>query len=153
MRFKKYLKERYFKGVEGIYSGDYIEVFENPSKKEFLEVSKAGERIHHKDPKGNIVRFFVDMKKKKVYIHSASYSHGETWAKFGDERSAETDPTLLTGVAKQEGGKWVMKTSDSSTVNNLDKYPPEKWEWADKYVLITSLLKQIYSGKISYKGY
>lgn len=152
MRLQKYLNEKYKTGVKSNF-GDYVEIFENPSNKEFLEVAKAGDNLHSYDPKGKIVRFFADMKKKKVYIQVADVPHNATWQKFGDGRNEENDPTLLTGVAKQIGGKWVMKTSDSGAGPNLKKYTVKDWAWVDKYIEVTPLLNKIKSKKLSTQGY
>jgi hypothetical protein len=144
MRLQKYLAERWIHSYKdqrgGIKAGQeiFVEVFVNPTKGEFKDAagSTTWDRI-----RGQFVRFFADMKKKKVYIWHPESIHSAAWKQIGDGRSV-ADETILAGAAKLERGKWRMADSDSGVSRNLYKYRPEDWEWANKWIDVTSYLEE-----------
>lgn len=140
MRFKKYLTEKWIKSYNYISLAGkktFVEVFENPTKKEFRDAanSTSWDKIS-----GNFVRFIADLKKKKVYVWHPESIHADAWKQFGDNRYI-ADPTLLAGAAKIERGKWKMVDSDSGVSRNITNYGIEDWEWANKWIDVTTYLE------------
>jgi hypothetical protein len=141
MRLQKYLTERWvksFKDKSPIAGREtFVEVFENPSAKEFRDAanSTTWDKI-----RGNFVRFYVDMKKKRVYIWHPEAVHADAWRQFGDGRPP-ADSTLLGGAAKKVSGKWKMVDSDMGVKRNLLDYDIEDWEWANKWINVTDYLE------------
>jgi len=141
MRLLKYLNEKWihsFKDKSPIAGREtFVEVFENPSSKEFRDAanSTTWDKI-----RGNFVRFFVDMKKKKVYIWHPEAVHADTWKQIGDGRHV-ADETILAGSAKKVGGKWKMVDSDMGVRRNLLGFDIEDWEWANKWINVTDYLE------------
>lgn len=125
----------------------YVEVFVNPSKKELMDASKVGKGMGH-DPSGINIRFLADLTKKTVWAWSPSVTHHNAWgyimAEFPnvkDLTSGLASGNFITGVANFKNGKWNMIASDIGVSLQIEKNPPEKWEWVNKYIYVTDFLK------------
>lgn len=142
MRLYRYLTEKWVKSFKdrdpfGKPQDNIIEVFVNPTKKEFRDASdNAGFDIQ----KGKYVRFFADMKRKQVFVWNPNSIHLDTWRVIGDSRNFE-DETLLSGIAEMKGGKWAFTDSDEGVRRNLMKFDVEEWEWANKWIQVTDYLQ------------
>jgi hypothetical protein len=137
MRLYKYLTEKWIKSFKS--RGDIIEIFKNPTKKEFKEVAGTTDFDFLK---GEWVRFIADIENREVYIWHPEIIHSMAWSRIGDNRPF-TDVTLLTGVAQIKGGKWKMADSDEGVNRNLMAYGIEDWEWANKWIDLTDYLKKM----------
>jgi len=142
MRLYKHLTEKWIKSFKGWAhnkspEGDIVEVFENPTKREFRDV--AGKTTWDA-LKGEFVRFFADIENRKVYIWHPETIHQTAWKHIGDSRKF-TDASLIKGAAQVKGGKWKMVDSDEGIRNNLRYYSIEDWEWANKWINVTDYLK------------
>lgn len=92
----------------------YIEIFENPSHKEFLDSASGG--LSH-DSKGKVVRFFLDMKKRKVYVWNPLTYHIDASKEIYKDSEAMYK-YAIPGTAALKGGKWVMVGSDELDTEN-----------------------------------
>ena len=142
MRLLKYLTEKYLTSLKDYHiiknNEFYVEIFVNPSKKEFNDAAGKASFDHWA---GRYVRFYADMKKKKVYIWNPETIHDDIWKKIGDGRSYNNS-TLLSGVAQLIGGKWTMFDSDEGVKHILRDYKPSDWEWVDKWIRVTPYLEE-----------
>jgi hypothetical protein len=142
MRLYRYLTEKWIKSFKdrdsfGRIKDKIIEVFVNPSKKEFRDASGNAD---FDIISGKYVRFFADMKKKQVYVWDPESIHEDTWKEFGDSRHV-SDSTLLSGVAQIKKGKWTFIESDEGVKRNLKEFDVEDWEWANKWINVTDHLQ------------
>ena len=112
-----------------------VEIFRNPSSKDFTEVAKGGE-----------VRFLVSLPKKKVYIFEPNSFHHDAAFELG---LAATQPeylnnsNLLGGVAAKKDGKWITSDMHSFTFSKTKSKKEtlkKNWKWADKYINVTDYL-------------
>jgi hypothetical protein len=142
MRLYRYLTEKWIKSFKdrdsfGRVRDDIVEVFVNPTKREFRDASgNASFDIQ----KGNYVRFFADMKRKQIFVWNPNAIHNDVWKEIGDGRRFG-DETLLSGVAEMKGGKWVFTDSDEGVRRNLMSFDIEEWEWANKWIRVTEYLE------------
>jgi len=142
MKFQKYLTEKYWGRVESRWTGMNLEIFENPSKKEFLDAAAIG--IVEK-----YVRFIADPKRKKVYIWSANAIHADMVPEIYNKSYANVIFKVLPGTAKQQGGRWVIIATDEVEVTP-DRYNwimQHDWSWADRYIEVTPWIKKLRIGK------
>ncbi len=143
MRLYRYLTEKWVKSFKdrdsfGRIQDDIIEVFVNPTKREFRDASgNASFDIQ----KGKYVRFFADMKRKQIFVWNPNTIHSDTWKEIGDGRKFG-DPTLLSGVAEMKGGKWTFTESDEGVRRNFKEFNVEDWEWANKWINVTDYLQR-----------
>lgn len=106
-------------GFKSRWGGDYVECFENPSKKEVSDI-------------GNNVRWILDAKNKKAYaFNGLDCLHGDAWRQIakeiGDSRSMYHTPELLP----------VETYANKTEITTLfkDAYDPKvDWSWAKKYL-------------------
>ena len=131
MRLKNYLKEKYFKGtnVDSPWV-DYVEFFENPSKREMLEVGKVGQELGGK----MTIRFIADNKKKKVYVWTSAVMHNKAWKLLGGHGSYY-GKGKLAGVAEYNRGNWEMISATSFVDKHL-----EDFRWVEKYIQVKDFL-------------
>jgi len=142
MKFQKYLTEKYWGRVESRWTGMNLEIFENPSKKEFLDAAAIG--IVEK-----YVRFIADPKRKKVYVWSANAIHADMVPEIYNKSYANVIFKVLPGTAKQQGGRWVIIATDEVEVTP-DRYNwimQHDWSWADRYIEVTPWIKKLRIGK------
>jgi hypothetical protein len=141
MRLKRYLTEKWmksFKRMGADVPDGIVEVFVNPTKKEFFEVHDSAAWDHYE---GKYVRFFADMERRLVYIWNPNIIHMTVWNEIGDKRKM-SDPTLLKGVAQNKGGKWTFFESDEGVKKNLEMFGIEDWQWANRWINVTKHLKK-----------
>ena len=139
MRFKKYLKEKYYKGFKFshpmIGKDVYIEIFENPSSKELREIQEYNE-----------VWFIAVHKNKKVYAWTPRLIHDEA-IKYIKNVSYKDD--IVAGSAERKGAGFVMMNLSDLETSITWTSNPEHWKWADKYINLTNYLKGVYSAEIA----
>ena len=145
MRLKEYIKEEYFQRVK--VRGKSIEVFKNPSRKEFIELRDKSEPF-------NTVRFIADDKTKKVYIWPVLDSiHADMYRAFlgSNFGRAVSDRVIIPGVADVlRSGKSNMYSSDWLRDNFLNHGSVEevydmynKFKWVNNYINIDNWFKNI----------
>ena len=114
--------------------GQYVEIFSNPTSRDFRDASQQ---------RG--VRFAADMKKKKVYIWDPYVLHAEVAQGALTDYSDRQFGRWIMGTAENKGGKWVMIDQSGASVGpHLDVNPPERWKWVDKYIQVTDYLDNEY---------
>jgi hypothetical protein len=141
MRLNKYLTEKWKKSFKMILTtlpDGIVEVFVNPTKREFQEVKGINQWQDH--IKDQFVRFYADIEKREVHIWNPEVIHVWVWKQIGDSRPYN-DGTLITGVAENKGGKWTFTESDEGVQRNLIDYSWEDWQWADKWINVSDTLK------------
>jgi len=142
MRLNKFLKERFEIGFR--FSGEYYEIFTNPTKKEFKEISQDYPMI----------RFMANKKNKRVYIFKVrGYIHNQAWdelkkqgiEKGGDYWGEAKKGNLLGGYCELKGSKWIILTSDTleSSPKTYSKVIKGDWSWVNKYILVTDYIEKI----------
>ena len=138
MRLRHYLNEKYLKGGNFNASDpkDYVEIFVNPSRKDFKDAADSTKWEHRMAKYGDYVRFYIDTKTKNVYVWKPDIPHVDI-AKplFGSSTGWNTDDRV-SGVAILQNGQWTMVDSDSQrrAWDKLDL------EWAQKYIYTDSFL-------------
>jgi len=143
MKFQKYLTEKYWGRVESRWTGMNIEIFENPSKKEIVDASVTAFGV------SRYVRFIADPKTKKMYVWSANLIHADVVPQIYNKSYSSIIFNVLPGIAKHEGGRWVVTSADETTVTP-DRYNwvfQHDWKWADRYIDISQWLKTFRIGK------
>ncbi len=148
MRLKKHLNEKYLKGFKFKHpmTGEiYVEIFENPSKKELKEITDAGGY--------DTVRFFADNRIKKVFAWNPRLIHTQTLrhiTKIKPFKSPQEADNFIAGIAEQKGQNWVMTSGADllGLVNNNNLFSNklinvDDWKWADKYISVTPFLKRV----------
>lgn len=143
------IKEKFFSSghLSKYDKKKYVEIFENPSKREFEDV--AGTSSWERNKYGDkYVRFFIDNKRKKVYIWSPDVIHSDVAQLVFGSKYEWVSPTRVAGVSIKEGGRWKMVASDSPTNIQL-KWIKLDLSWAEKYISTKDYLttKQIKSRK------
>ena len=121
MKLKELLEE--FKdGFKSGTSGKYIEIFVNPTKKEFMDAyGIVGGKKY--------VRFIADPKSKKVYVFSPNEYHRNIHVNLN---LTNDDLINIWGVAQKVGNSWMLVTSDSW--KSLKDKKASTWEWLKKYI-------------------
>lgn len=128
MRLLRYLQEKYLARI------GTSEIFVNPSKKDITDLQKVD----------NMVRFFIDPEKGKVYAWQSGYIHSDVMDQLKvDNRgwSYETIHKYITGHGRIRSGKIVMLGSDEidyqlkqairggrQALELIDKW---RWIWED----------------------
>ena len=106
--------------------GKTVEVFENPSAKEFRDIKTS-------------FRFILDSKHKKIYVWSASDSlHVDTWVyikkELNDSRQVYKSGTLLAVIS------WTYFTFSPDIQSSVKKELKETdWSFASRWVDIKEL--------------
>jgi hypothetical protein len=137
--------EAYLTRLPLLHKRGSFEVFENPS---FKELKSA-------DSTGLGVRFTADASTKKVYAWDADavihdLVHSDLGIKGKGKPVSYGWSNLLTGLAEQQGSKYVMVVSDmlrdikllASTPGALEMFSND-WLWVDRYILITPFLRDV----------
>ena len=146
MRLQNYLTEKYLKGFNFRHAmtGEmYIEIFENPSKKELRELT------HQYG-----VRFFADKRIKKVYAWDPRLIHTQALRylkhKIKPFKTPAEGDNLIAGIAEERGGEYHMTQGADvlGLVNSNNLFGNilidiDSWSWVDKYIKITPFLKRI----------
>ena len=116
--FKFIIDEEYVFGRKVAFGNEWIEVFVNPSTKEIMKSKDAG-----------IVRYCIDLAKKKLYVWNPELLH-EYMAKQGEKegylehdaynlKDAVRNP-YIWGVAKVINGKLEIDEGDEYNQSNID---------------------------------
>ena len=113
MRFQKYIKEEFYRGIKSNKYG-YKEVFINPTPKEMNEIVK--------NSKMKSTRFAVDLKKHDIFIWPAEILHHEVRKKIKQLDVTETNPNFLFGNADIESGKVKITIMDNLYTLSLPKH-------------------------------
>jgi len=140
---KNKINEEYFTTtkVERSY-GKFVtvEVFKNPTRKEFKEVK-------FKDEIGDEqVRYFADLPNKQLYIFTPTVIHWNISDKIGFGTEWEKK-IMLGGVATKRGNRWVTDYIDNLEVL-MNKYKKrfnkhsKDLSWLDKYIETTPFIKK-----------
>jgi hypothetical protein len=138
---RQHLIEKYLKGgyINPYDEKQYVEIFENPTEKEFREASgttsweKALDYNFAKDPH---VRFFINPGKKKVYIWHPNMIHVDAAQALFGSRHGYTRFNA-SGVAAKRGGKWVMVSSDQFGPKEYEMFSNlvgDDETWFKKYI-------------------
>ena len=116
-----------------------IDVFVNPSRKEFRETQQTGH---------NASRFILDNKKKKVYIWAALDAlHRDMWEEIAketkDSRRIYMTDDILVGVV-DKAGKVKYESNYLYTLTDWERIYAADWKWANRYIknLTSSLQKE-----------
>lgn len=110
---------------------DYVEIFVNPSRKDFRDAANSTKWETRMAKYGDYVRFFIATKTKNVYIWKPDIPHIDVAEHiFGGTNIRWNTDDRVSGVAILQDGKWTMIDSDSHkrAWDRLDL------EWADKYI-------------------
>ena len=116
--------------------GDYIEVFCNPTSKEFLQSLKNSKYK-------NEVRFLANNYNKNVYIFPVEMLHSKFCKKLNIDLHA-----CLSGNAKCINNKWIF--THSSTFMDyyyakdffvLKQIIWQDWDWVNEFICIDDTLK------------
>lgn len=127
MRLKQYLNEKFLTAFKKY--GHYLELFENPSMKEF------------RDMKGSF-RFILDSKRKKIYVWTSSGAvHGDAWVEIkktlNDSRPLYKSETLLTGTMDTSGIHFYGAAGIPPKVRKSLR--EEDWSFAKNYLDMNKL--------------
>lgn len=139
-RLKNFIKEEWmntykYSLVPGLSNS--VDVFVNPSRKEFREVHNNNQKYS---------RFVLDNKKKKLYIWSGTEAlHREMWTEIskdiGDSRQLYISPDLLVGTIDFKGNI-EFESNFIYPLSVWEKIYNTNWSWANKYMKkITKTLK------------
>lgn len=127
MNLKNFLEE--FKNSFKAF-GKTIEVFRNPSQKEFDEVAKnIGGKFY--------VRFIATGKLKELLIFSPETLHYTVLSSLGIDKSKTyniENPTNLWAVAEKNRGKWKIHSSDQSFNPKESRKKKSDFKWLEKYM-------------------
>ena len=143
---RQQLIEKYLKGFKFKHpmTGEiYIEIFENPSKKELREIMDY-----------DTIRFFADNRIKTVFAWMPKLIHTQALkylkSKIRPFKTPKEGDELLAGIAELQGGNFVMTDGADllGLVNNNNLFNNkliniDSWKWADKYITVTPFLKRI----------
>jgi len=157
MRLEKYLNEKFYNSFN-LY-GHTIEIFENPSKSELNSITDGG---GYKS-----IRFFANMKTKKVIMWSGEIPHGtavddggvmptpgfDYWDYVFKGRNAD----IIFGGTLENGNvisdSWdtdgrfpnpdLTKKADTITLDNVKKMADQNLTWLKKYMDIKQVEKII----------
>jgi hypothetical protein len=134
------LIERYLKRVHSNVPGKgNIEVFINPSSKDRKVL-------------GDIVRFTLDNKAKKVYAWRYDEAHHVDVSKGIGLKHKFNNPDMLTGAATWSGGKWIFSSSDflkdfkkmlGSEREFIEELLNNDWSWANTYIDVDTTLDKL----------
>ena len=139
MRLQQFLNDEYDGRFKDRFGGS-TEIFVDPSKSEFREVSKDKN-----------VRFFAYNKTKKFYIWHPEILHIDVVSDYIDisDWGGITEETYfikgqtLQGVARMIGGKWQLYNSDVInsiiqkdilTFDDFIDILENKWKWVKRYI-------------------
>lgn len=130
------LPEEFYIGFKD-YSGNYVEVFVNPTLKEIREAVAASSR--------GSVRFIADAVDKNLYVFPSDALHLDAASEINPRLKNAAwdggDETTLLGTAELDG-KYLSITSFSGLEDAGSPYYPEElieygiftdWEWADPW--------------------
>jgi len=134
------LIEKYLKRVHSNVPGKgNIEVFVNPSPRDRKAI-------------GNVIRFTLDNKTKRVYAWKFDEAHHVDVSKGIGIKHKFNNPDMLTGGAVWSGGKWIFNTSDFlkdfkkmlvSEREFLTELLGNDWSWANKYIDVDTTLNRL----------
>jgi hypothetical protein len=145
MRLLKYINEEYFMRVKN--SNNSVEVFLNPSRKEFKEIAANI----------NSVRFIANKKTKKVYVwntYEAIHSDMYKLIFKGDFQKETFERKIIPGIADVlSSGKSIMYSSDwlgdffyrgeyGLTIKDLENTKKD-FQWMNKYINIDRYFKDL----------
>jgi len=115
-----------------------VEVFKNPTQKEFNEVSIGGE-----------IRFLAHHPTKTVYVFNPNVLHpsvAQTMGLSKSQRDYFDSSTVLGGIAKKEGNKWITFEVHNFTfggINRRKMIVKKDWKWVNKYIRMTPYLEKM----------
>ena len=113
--------------------GKIVDVFENPSLKEFGNIKTC-------------FRFIIDSKHKKVYVWSAIGAiHNDTWnhikKELNDTRPLYKSGTLITGTFEQN---WITFNTSSEIHYSVRKELKETdWSFVSRWIDIKKLNRSL----------
>jgi hypothetical protein len=128
-----------------------FEVFENPSLKELRSADSTGLGI----------RFSADKTSNTVYAWDVDATihdlvHRRIGVKGRGKQVSIGWTSLLTGMAEQQGGKYVMVGSDlldptdtsltRSEILDILRMLSDDWSWVDVYIKVTPYLRELERG-------
>lgn len=115
-----------------------IEILVNPSPQERRSVSPKFDflRSHR------TLRFIACPALRKVYVFTPAAFHVDVAEYLKHKKLNRFDS--LWGTAIKSGGKWIMDGSDTLYSQGIkSKHLKRKWEWADRYVVITPFIEKM----------
>lgn len=131
MRLNQYLNEAFLTAFKKY--GHYLELFENPSMKEFRDMKDS-------------FRFILDSKRQKIYAWPATGSiHGDAWVEIkkvlNDSRPLYKSETLLTGTMDSSGIHFYGNAGIPPKVRQALK--ETDWSFAKRYLDMEKLKDQL----------
>lgn len=166
MKFERYLNEKFFSGFKQY--GDEVEVFINPSSKEIKEIKDASSR--------GTIRFFANMKEKKVYmwngdnaIHQDVVDSGlspTSGFDYDDYALSGHDADIIFGGTVEKGttrsDTWdaspsaqydtpdIAKHADDKTLDNVRKMAKQNFSWLSKYGIDPKGVKRMVDSLVTF---
>lgn len=164
-KIEKYLNEKFMTAFK--LFGHDTEVFENPSKKEFKELSDASR---------GVIRFFINFKTKKVIMWNGNVAtHGnaaqngvEPKPNFNYNKYALSgkDADIIFGGTLERGyvlsDSWdatpdanyptpdLAKNIQSYTIDNVNKMAKNDFSWLDRYNIDGKRVKELVDSLVTY---
>jgi len=134
MRFSKHLTEEWAKSFK--IRGKFMEVFTNPTKREFNDArDQSGDKA---------VRWAADNKTKTLYVWSSDGLHQDVLNRvFGSFRYPSH---ILTGIAVQKGGKWVVEGDGVPMLKlykDVETLKKTNWSWIEKWINIDEVYAEL----------
>jgi hypothetical protein len=145
MRLLKYINEEWYKRIKG---GDSVDVFKNPSRKEFNEIISSTKHNN------NSVRFIAYNKTKTLYVWEVYGSiHADMYRALfgGDFQDAVSKMEIIPGIADvPRSGKITMYSSDwlrdlflgYDSISDINKMVKD-FKWLTTYIKIDRYFKDM----------
>ena len=121
------------------HHGIYIEIFEDPDRRELEELGRTS--THGE------IRFAADSKTKKLYVWDADLAvHPAVLEQLGFSRDEwRRGHRFLLGTASKRGGQWVFFESDR--LNTWSELIPgtfkHDWGWVNRSINVTNYLSRL----------